>query len=114
MPNKFAPSPPRLAAGRTFAFPSQTDGFEFTLNDPGKEKITAICNVHDARVPGVSYDFSKEAFPSLGSEAALNAKIASTRQIIVNEIIVKQKAGKKPEPPAATAEARRAILLEVK
>ncbi len=113
VPNKFLPAAPRISAGQAFQFPRASDGFDFTLNDPGREKVTAVCSISEQGLPGAEYDSSKGDFSTLGDEAALNEKIAKTREIKVRETLAQQKSGVKIEPPSGSAEARRAIVLEV-
>jgi hypothetical protein len=60
----------RLAPGQQFTLPAANAGYSFRMNEPGRERIVALCNETDTATDGIRHDFERQRFTDLGDYGA--------------------------------------------
>jgi hypothetical protein len=79
-PSDFQPDG-KIAAGREVRVPAPDAGYFFRLNEPGRERIVALCNEASAATDGIVHDFERQRFTDLGPYDAHIAGKASTHPV---------------------------------
>lgn len=125
-PNDFEPAY-RLAAGEEIKVPRADAGYVLRLNEPGRERVVALCNMATSgAVDGIRHDFERQRFTELGDYRAFLARAiapeAEPRTQHVTETvrrgrrrIVRTRPVPPPEPRADPAQVlRTGIVVEVR
>ena len=73
-PNDFEPAY-RLVAGEEIKVPRADAGYLLRLNEPGRERVVALCNMAPSgAVDGIRHDFERQRFTDLGDYRAFLAR----------------------------------------
>lgn len=99
-----------LPANTDLAFPGAGAPFAFRANDPGAERIIAICSLDDRAVDGIDIDYST-VFTDLGD---YNAHLSRARQIAVVAAPTQASPDAIPVLTEEGVEARAAIVVHVR
>ena len=76
----------RLEAGRSLTFPDANAPFQIRLQDPGKERLIAMCHTERTHIPGLDYTFSAtRSFAAQGREDNMNRILSRAMKVVRRE-----------------------------